>query len=148
MAVEVLDHLDDRGGVEPRQAPVAVGERAVQKVMRSVASGGMRSRCSRLRNLQRAVGNVEADDLLELIFPAAALEELALAAAQVEDALCASLAQRRQNRAEPLLVQADGRSDAASSSLSALSSSVSSSGLSSLTRRAMAARARLRWCFR
>ena len=62
--VEVLDHLHHRGGVEPGEAAVAVGERRLHEVD-PLALGGRHPVEAQPAGggLERAVGDVGADDL-------------------------------------------------------------------------------------
>ena len=83
--VEVLDHLDHGGGVEPLQAPVAVDQRPVDQL----EAGGLR--LGHPVELEPVSGgfegadrHVHADDLLELPVLEQFPEQLALAAAEVE----------------------------------------------------------------
>ena len=107
--VEVLDDLDNGGGIEPLQPPVPVDQRAVDQLDASRLPLGSRSSLSRSRAVSSDTDrHVHADDLLELLVLEQFPEQLALAAAEVEHPLRTAGPQRRQDGPDPLLVEAQG----------------------------------------
>lgn len=90
--IEVLDHLDDDRRVESREALVPVRERAVKEADAPALLLGhpLESQAVR-RDLERAVRDVDADDLLEGRLGKERTEDASAAAAEVEDALGAFL---------------------------------------------------------
>ena len=105
--VEVFDHLDDGRRIEPGEPLVTVGERRLEELDPLALSW-----CEplepqpALRNLEGGVGDVDADDLQERRLLQQRAQQLAIAAAEVEHPCRAARAQRGNDGAVPLLVQA------------------------------------------
>jgi hypothetical protein len=103
VGLDVLDHLDQGGGVEAAEADVAVEERALPQIEPSPC---------RFRQLGKAplgpgelgAGDLHADDLLDPATLEQACEQLAVAAAEVEDALGTALGDDLDHAVEPPLV--------------------------------------------
>src|SRR5262249_26843198 len=117
--IEMLDEFDHGGGIETLQPLVAVGERAMEKLQSRAKTRRCNDRTAlRLRGLARDVfdpqppssnfqapnRHIEPYDLFKLLLLHKLAQELALAAAQVEDALGAAGPQRGQHGPVPLLV--------------------------------------------
>ena len=104
----MLDDFHDGGGIVALQTLVAVDQRALDE--RDALALGRRQAIQAqlvLRELQRPVGHVHAQNVGELPVLQEQCQQAALAAAQVQDALRAAAFQGGQDRAQALLVQAD-----------------------------------------
>jgi hypothetical protein len=108
--VQVLDHLDQGGGIDVLPAPVAIGDRAVQQ---GDATFGRSADHVQLQPfggpLQIAGGGIDADQPLDPALLQQPGQQLALAAAQVGDRLGAAGAQGVDHGDHPLVVQAQRR---------------------------------------
>ena len=104
----MLDDFHHGRRVESGQALVAIHQRTVQQLDASALHLGQAIQVQPvLGNLQRAMGDVHADDFLELPLLEQHLQQFAFATAKVENAPCAAVLQCGQHRAEALFVQAD-----------------------------------------
>src|SRR5262245_15642754 len=106
--IEVLDHLDRGGRVEAGQALVAVGQGGLEELdALALSRRELLEPQARMRDLERPVRDVDAEDLLELSLVHELADELAAAAAEVDDPLRTAGAKDREYRAETRLVQAE-----------------------------------------
>ncbi len=84
----MLNDLDDGGGVEAFQPLVAVHQGAVEQLHALGLLGRQPLQLQPpLGHFQRADRHVQADDLLELLLLEQLADQLAFAAAKIEDAL-------------------------------------------------------------
>ena len=106
--VEVLDDFHDRCRVETLQPRVAIHERTVHE-----ADPFTLLRCEaiefepRLRQIERAAGDVHAGDLGELAICEQPAQELAFAATEIEHPRGARCLQHVEDRIEPAVVETD-----------------------------------------
>ena len=110
--VQMLDDLDHRCCIEPRQPVVAIHQRSVNEsdpvtlpLRKTIEIESIRS------VLKRTNGHIHADDLLESRISKKIAKQVAFATAKVQHALRAGFAQRRPNSPKALLVQRQGALD-------------------------------------
>src|SRR5437763_15544500 len=102
----MFDYLDNRGSVKAFQPAIAIGQRSLKQS--STIAHSLRHAIEAFAgNLQGARRHIDADEFGEPWLFQQQTKQLALAASQVEDALCTTLAQHRRDRVESLFVQRD-----------------------------------------
>ncbi len=107
--IDMLDHLHGAGGVVPGEALVPVGEGALEQLQALPPPGREALEAEALPgDLEGPVGDVHAGEAVALPLLEQGLEELALAAAEIDDAARPRLPERLPDRGEALLVQAHG----------------------------------------
>ncbi len=108
----MLNDLDGRRGVEPRQTGVAVEERAVEEPdALTELRGGVVQMKPVASPLERANRDVQPDDLGELPVGEKFAEESAFAAPEVKDAPGPGLLERGVDGLHPLVVEPNGLLD-------------------------------------
>ncbi len=105
---QVLDHLDDRSGLVAGEPPVSIHEGTLEELdALPLLLGHLLEPEPIAGDLQGSMRHVDADDLVEGLLLEERSNELALAAAEVQDPLGAALFESGDHRSDALLVQAD-----------------------------------------
>ena len=106
--VKMFDDFHHRGGIEASEPLVTVNERAVQEAQTLLLNWRKAVIVQPvMRDFERAMRHIHADDFSELLFLQQSLEQSPFTAAQVQNASSARAFQRGQHRAKTLFIEAD-----------------------------------------